>query len=183
MIGLFPRQITVSEPSAERLEEQTVLRRWIRREAMKDQYPNARPRDWSRERLLTELTETYDEPARWALADNPTWIRKRVSGSTLGGYNHWPGSSWDPFSDSGQVSDVVDRLSRDRFASKYPDFYERVQVFRHAIPDTDLGALVGRITPTAEQPTLLDGNHRSLAAHWEARADTVCELEVHLAIP
>jgi hypothetical protein len=172
--------------------EERVLRAWVRREARKSAYPGADPTDWDRDRLLTALSETYDEPAATAVEEASTWTALRLSGSAVGDLAPFPGSGWTALADDGRIAAAVDRLQSEDLAAEFPDATASIDWFRTALPEREFGGLVALARAGEWPPILLEGNHRACAANWLAReAETEAEdeddrsdpltLTVHLA--
>jgi hypothetical protein len=162
------------------LTESAVFRRWVRRERRKSEYPDADPDEWDVDRLRDELEATVDEPAEPASRGSPTWTTVVVDGGEVGEFDAFPACGWDTLTNDGTIADAVDRLVDEDLSESYPDLTESVAAFREGYPEADYGALVARQFDDEWPPILLEGNHRSCAAHLAAREGSHVELEVHL---
>ena len=158
---------------------ETVLREWVKREARKPQYPDADPGEWHRERLATELAETYEEPVDPVLEDRLDWRAVTLSGEELGRLGTFPEPSWARFSGDGTVAGAVDRLSQPEVAAEFPDATEKIEWFAER-PTTEFGAAVAWQRDGDWPPVLLDGNHRACGIHEAARRGTESAVVVHL---
>lgn len=160
---------------------ETVLRGWIEREARKAQYPDADPIDWGRERLLRELTETYEEPAEPVVDDGLDWRAVELTGDELGELGTFPEPAWDHLAGDGTVAGAVTRLDDPTVADDFPDAAEKIVWFaEHA--DEEFGAAVAWQRNGGWPPVLLDGNHRACGAHRAAREERTISLTVHLGV-
>lgn len=157
-----------------------MLRQWIRRESEKAAYPTADPSDWDRDRLVSELETTYEEPVGYATFGAPSWSSLVVSGSELGAFDPYPGIGCHWLTDGGPLAGAVDRLQNGDGVDEAPEFVERVSAFRRAFPDHGFGAVVVRQYDECGPPVTLDGNHRAWAAIWAARDGLDVELDVHV---
>ena len=160
---------------------ETVLREWVEREARKDEYPDADPSGWSRERLLRELTATYEEPAEPVVDDDLDWYAVELAGEELGELGTFPGSGWAWLSGDGTVAGAVERLDDPAVAADCPDAAETVDWFA-AHADRKFGAAVAWQRDDEWPPRLLDGNHRACGFHRAARDGNPVSLTVHLGV-
>lgn len=159
---------------------ETVLREWVEREARKDAYPDADPADWDRDRLLQELTDTYEEPAE-PVVDGLEWYAVELDGDEAGALGTFPGSGWEWLSEDGTVAGAVERLDDESVAREVPDAAEHVDWFA-AHPDCEFGAAVAYQRDDEWPPRLLDGNHRACGTYRAARRGEDASLTVHLGV-
>ncbi|NHX34945.1 MULTISPECIES: hypothetical protein [Halolamina] len=158
---------------------ETVLREWIEREARKEQYPDADPTDWDRERLRRELTDTYGEPAEPVVDGRLDWRAVELTGGELGELGTFPEPAWDHLAGDGTVAGAVTRLDDPVVVDDFPDAAEKIAWFaEHA--DEEFGAAVAWQQTDEWPPVLLDGNHRACGAHRAAREGEGVTLELHL---
>ncbi|MFB6269835.1 MAG: hypothetical protein ABEH83_07815 [Halobacterium sp.] len=162
------------------LDLREVLRQWIRREAQKEEYPNANPAGWEKERLVAELRTTYDEPVQYATFREAEWTTLVVSGSELGKFDPYPSIGCNWLTGGETLRGTIDKLQAGEFDEELPDFVENISTLRHQYPDHALGAVVVRQYDEFWPPVMLDGNHRTWAAILAARDDSDVELEVHV---
>jgi hypothetical protein len=159
---------------------ETVLREWVDREARKDAYPDADPAGWDRERLLQDLTETYEEPAE-PVVDGLEWYVVELDGDEVGELGTFPGSGWEWLSEDGTVAGAVERLDDQSIAAAAPDAAEKVAWFAEH-PAREFGAAVAWQRDGEWPPRLLDGNHRACGSYRAARDGEDVSLTVHLGV-
>ena len=160
---------------------ETVLREWIRREARKDEYPDADPADWERERLLHELTDSYEEPAEPVVDDALDWYAVELDGEELGGIGTFPEPAWDLLSGDGTVAGAVEQLDDPAVVDDFPGAAEKVDWFADHAAES-FGAAVAWQRDDEWPPRLLDGNHRACGFHRAARDGNPVSLTVHLGV-
>ncbi len=166
---------------SDELDDTEVFRQWIRREARKDQYPDADPSDWERTRLIEALGETYEEPIRYATVRSPAWTSLVVSGSAVGNFDPYPSIGCNALTNQGRLAEAIDRLRTADRSTDFPDAVATVRRFRRMLPEHDLGAIVVRHFDECWPPVTLDGNHRAWAAILASRDGIDVELTVHFA--
>ncbi len=148
---------------------ETVLHEWVEREARKDEYPDADPAGWERERLRRALTDSYEEPADPVGEERLDWRAIKLTGAELGELGPFPGSGWEWLSAGGSIADAVTRLDDPAVAAECPDAAEQVAwVAEHA--DREFGSAVALEREGEWPPVLLDGNHRACGLHRASRA-------------
>lgn len=160
---------------------ETVLRDWIKREARKDAYPDADPADWERERLLRELTDTYEEPAEPVVDDRLHWRAVELTGDELGRLGTFPEPAWDHLSGDGTVAGAVERLDDPSVVDDFPDAAAKITWFA-AHNHEAFGAAVAWQRDGEWPPRLLDGNHRACGLHRAAEQGETVSLTVHLGV-
>lgn len=161
--------------------ETTALRRWVSREAEKDEYPAVDPSVWDRDRLVRELESTFDEPVPAATRDSPTWLSITLDAEEVGKLDPFPGPGWSALSKDGTVSDAVERLRSRDLTEEFPRATAKIDEFRTEPPAGGFGALLAR-QDGEWPPVLLDGNHRACAVHWLSREGDSNVVTVHLAV-
>lgn len=164
----------------EPIDAEVVLREWIEREARKESYPDADPGDWSHERLVTELSDTYEEPVDPVADPDLDWQAVRLDGEALGTLGTFPEPAWDRLSGDGTVAGAVERVSDPAVAADFPDAAEKIRWFA-AHPEHEYGAAVAWQRDGEGPPVLLDGNHRACGLHRAARDGRPVSLAVHIA--
>jgi len=157
-----------------------VLRQWILREAEKEEYPGANPSGWDKERLVSELRTTYDEPVQYATFRAPEWTKLFVRGSELGKFDPYPSIGCNWMTGGKTLAGAIDRMQTGEFDEDLPNFVEKISTLRHRFPDHTFGAVVVRQYDEFWPPVMLDGNHRTWAAILAARDGLDVELEVHV---
>lgn len=157
-----------------------VLRQWILREAQKEEYPAADISGWDRERLVSELKLTYDEPVQYATFGAPEWTTFIASGSELGKFDPYPSIGCNWLTGGKTLAGAVDRLQAGEFDDEFPVFVEDILILRRQFPDHGFGAIIVRQYEEFWPPVTLDGNHRAWAAILAARDGLDVELEVHV---
>ena len=157
-----------------------VLRQWILREAQKEEYPAADISGWDRERLVSELKSTYDEPVQYATFSAPEWTTFIVSGSELGKFDPYPSIGCNWLTGGKTLAGAVERLQAGEFDDELPGFVEKISILRRQFPDHGFGAIIVRQYEEFWPPVILDGNHRAWAAVLAARDGLDVELEVHV---
>lgn len=162
------------------IDATAVFRAWVRREAAKPAYPDANPAEWERNRLVTELETTYEEPVGYATVREPAWTTLVVSGSELGRFDPYPSIGCNWVAGGGTLTGAIDRLQAGELADG-PDFVRKIATFRRQYPDHALGAVVVRQFDECWPPVTLDGNHRALAAILAAREGLDVALTLHVA--
>lgn len=157
----------------------TVLREWVLREAEKTEYPDAEPDEWGKERLVSELKTTYEEPVQYATFRAPSWSGFVVSGSEFGKFDPYPSIGWNWLTGGETLAGAIDRLQSEDLFGDVPEFVETVSTFRRRYPDHEFGAVVVRQYEEFWPPVMLDGNGRAAAAVLAARDGLDVELSVH----
>lgn len=157
-----------------------VLREWVLREAQKTDYPDADPSDWDKERLISELKTTYDEPVQYATFRAPAWTTLTVSGSELGKFDPYPSIGCNWVTGGKTLAGAIDRMQTGDLREESPELGEQILTFRRQFPDLEPGAVVVRQYTECWPPVTLDGNHRAWAANLAAREGLDVELTVHL---
>lgn len=180
MLGYVQMPQIVYRREQTSLDLREVLRQWIRREAQKEEYPDADPSGWDNERLVAELRTTYDEPVQYATVRAAEWTTLVVSGSELGKFDPYPSIGCNWLTGGETLVGAIDRLQAGKFDEEVPDFVENISTLRHHYPDHALGAVVVRQYDEFWPPVMLDGNHRAWAAILAARDDLDAELDVHV---
>ncbi len=157
-----------------------VLRQWILREAQKEAYPAADPSGWDRERLVSELRTTYDEPVQYATFGAPDWTTLVVRGSELGKFDPYPSIGCNWLTGGKTLAGAIDRLQAGELDDEASDFVAKVSTLRRQFPDHGFGAVIVRQYEEFWPPVTLDGNHRAWAAILAARDGLDVALEVHV---
>lgn len=161
------------------VDAETVLREWVEREARKAEYPEADTGGWDRERLLSALTDTYEEPAEPVAGETLDWRAVELTGAELGELGTFPEPAWDRLSGDGTVSGAVDRTEESSVVADFPDAAEKIAWFaEHA--EQEFGAAVVWHRDGEWPPVLLDGNHRACGVHRASRTGAAVSLTVHL---
>ncbi len=160
---------------------ETVLREWVEREARKEAYPDADPADWERERLLHELTDSYEEPAEPVVEDRLDWYAVELDGEELGDLGTFPEPAWDVLSGDGTVAGAVEQLNDPTVVDDFPGAAEKVDWFAENA-GSEFGAAVAWQRDDEWPPRLLDGNHRACGFHRAAREGRTVSLTVHLGV-
>lgn len=162
------------------IPQERILRDWVKREEQKEIYPDATFDEWGRSRLVSELEQTYDEPAEAAVRESPSWASIEVSGHEVGKFDAFPACGWDKISNNGTISDVIDNLQSEQAQSEFLTATKKISKFKRLLPNNNLGAIVARQFNKEWPPVILEGNHRACAAHWLAREEVSVQLRVHL---
>lgn len=165
----------------ESIPVERVLREWVEREARKEQYPDADPAGWGRGRLVSELTETYEEPAEPVLDDALDWRAVDLIGEQLGDLGTFPEPAWDRLSGDGTVAGAINRGADSKVSEAFPKAVEKIAWFAEH-PDREFGAAVAWQRDGEWPPVLLDGNHRACGLHCAARQGASVRLTVHLGL-
>jgi len=161
------------------LDAETVYREWLRREARKPSYPDCDPERWDRDRLVTELGSTYEEPVGYATFGDPEWTKLVVGGAELGRFDPYPSIGCHWLTGGESLVGAVDRLQAGTLDDD-PEFVDSVTAMRERLPDESLGAVVVREYEAVWPPVTLDGNHRVCAAVLAARDGDDVSLPVHV---
>jgi len=157
-----------------------VFRQWILREAQKEEYPDADPSGWDKERLVSKLGTTYDEPVQYATFRAPQWTTLVVRGSELGKFDPYPSIGCNWMTGGETLAGAIDRMQAGEFDVDFPEFVEKISSMRHQYPDHTFGAAVVRQYDEFWPPVMLDGNHRAWAAILAVRDGLDVEIEVHV---